>query len=94
MVAGPKAQERRRLQNPEKTRTAGRVRMVACGAFVARRAREVVDNPVDLTHAQSILESESIQPSPCGLVRVADLQKKILTTQADLGAATTGSSLK
>jgi 3-hydroxy-9,10-secoandrosta-1,3,5(10)-triene-9,17-dione monooxygenase len=39
----------------------GRVRTFACRAYIARRAREVVDNLVDLAGARSIFESESIQ---------------------------------
>jgi 3-hydroxy-9,10-secoandrosta-1,3,5(10)-triene-9,17-dione monooxygenase len=39
----------------------GRVRMFACRAYIARRAREVVDNLVDIAGARSIFESESIQ---------------------------------
>jgi 3-hydroxy-9,10-secoandrosta-1,3,5(10)-triene-9,17-dione monooxygenase len=38
-----------------------RVRMFACRAYIARRAREVVDNLVDLAGARSIFESESMQ---------------------------------
>jgi len=39
----------------------GRVRMFAGRAYIARRAREVVDNLVDIAGARSIFESESIQ---------------------------------
>jgi 3-hydroxy-9,10-secoandrosta-1,3,5(10)-triene-9,17-dione monooxygenase len=38
-----------------------RVRMFACRAYIARRAREVVDNLVDIAGARSIFESEPIQ---------------------------------
>jgi alkylation response protein AidB-like acyl-CoA dehydrogenase len=35
--------------------------MFACRAYIARRAREVVDNLLDIAGARSIFESESIQ---------------------------------
>ena len=38
-----------------------RVRLFACRAYIARRAREVVDNLLDIAGARSIFESESIQ---------------------------------